>query len=104
MERACPIALLPVLVPATATRISRARPGLTHEAYLSEGGLGFRDHAADATCERSRAGSWVASSVTIENSASRQGVVRAIALSDHCRCVSTPRCARASWKVTSTCQ
>jgi hypothetical protein len=42
--------------------------------------------------------------VTIENRASRQGVVRAMALSDHCRCVSTPRWARASWKVTSTVQ
>ena len=38
----------------------------------------------------------------MENRASRHGVVRAMALSDHCRCVSTPRCVRASWKVTST--
>ena len=34
---------------------------------------------------------------------SRVGVVRAIALSDHWRCVSTPRCARVSAKVTSIC-
>jgi hypothetical protein len=34
---------------------------------------------------RWRAGSRAASSVMIENRASRQGVVRAIALSDHCR-------------------
>src|SRR5215218_7754330 len=41
-----------------------------------------------------------ASSVTRENSASRQGVARAIARSDHCRWVSTPRWSRASRKVT----
>ncbi len=34
----------------------------------------------------------------------RAGVVRAMACSDHWRCVSTPRCARTSWKVTSICQ
>ena len=34
---------------------------------------------------------------------SSAGVVRAIALSDHWRCVSTPRWARVSAKVTSTC-
>lgn len=27
-----------------------------------------------------------------------------MAKSDHCSCVSTPRCVRTSWKVTSTCQ
>lgn len=51
-----------------------------------------------------RAGSRAASSVTVENRASRQGAVRAIAMSDRCRCVSTPRWARTSWKVTSTLQ
>lgn len=39
---------------------------------------------------------------TSENSARRHGVVRAIALSVHCRCVSTPRWRRTSAKVTST--
>ena len=43
-----------------------------------------------------------ATRVTIENRASRTGVVRAMAWSDHCRWVSTPRCARASSHVTST--
>src|SRR4051794_33723801 len=40
-------------------------------------------------------------SATSEYSPSRQGVWRSIAVSDHCRCVSTPRWARASSKVTS---
>ncbi len=35
---------------------------------------------------------------------SRAGVVRAMAAADHWRWVSTPRWARTSWKVTSTCQ
>ena len=39
-----------------------------------------------------------------ENSLSRVGVVRAMARSDHCRWVSTPRWARVSWNVTSSCQ
>src|SRR3954452_24845427 len=42
--------------------------------------------------------------VTRENKPSRAGVVRAIALSDHWRCVSTPRCLRTSAKVTSVAQ
>jgi hypothetical protein len=43
-------------------------------------------HVAAVTRVRSRVGSRLASSVTIENSASRQGVVRAMALSDHWTC------------------
>ncbi len=43
-------------------------------------------------------------SVTTEKRPSRQGVVRAIARSDHWRWLSTPRCRRTSVKVTSTCQ
>src|SRR5215216_5929431 len=39
-----------------------------------------------------------------ENSPSKAGVVHRIAISDHCLCVSNPRCLRASWKVTSSCQ
>ena len=35
-------------------------------------------------------------SVTMENKARRAGVVRRMALSDHWRWVSTPRCARTS--------
>src|SRR3954447_11414212 len=42
-------------------------------------GWGLRYQAAAVMCRRSRAGSRAASKVTIENSASRQGVVRAIA-------------------------
>ena len=48
------------------------------------------------------AGSWSARRATMENRASRHGVVRAMALSDHRRCVSTRRRARTSWTVTST--
>ncbi len=71
---------------------------------IGEGRAWFGYHAAPAIRRRWRAGSCAANSVTIENRASRQCVVRAMALSDHCRCVSTPRWARASWKVTSTVQ
>lgn len=53
--------------------------------------------------KRRRAGSSV-QRLTSENSPSRAGVVRAIALSDHCRCVSIPRCRRASAKVPSVLQ
>ena len=56
------------------------------------------------TVERARRSRRAASRVTIENSPSRQGVVRAIAWSDHWRWVSTPRWSRTSRKVTSTCQ
>src|SRR5512135_3157927 len=42
--------------------------------------------------------------LTRENTPMSTGVVRAMALSTHCRWVSTPRWARASSKVTSTCQ
>ena len=42
-----------------------------------------------------------AQTVTSEYSPSSAGVVRRIARSDHCRCVSTPRCSRTSWKVVS---
>src|ERR1019366_3127113 len=56
-------------------------------------GLSFRD------LERS----WV-QRVTMENRPSRTGVVLRMARSDHWRWVSTPRWARVSSKVTSTCQ
>src|SRR5215217_697737 len=39
-----------------------------------------------------------------ENNPKSAGVVRRIANSDHCLCVSNPRCRRTSWKVTSSCQ
>ena len=42
-----------------------------------------------------------AQSVTSENNPNNAGVVRSMARSDHCRCVSTPRCARLSWNVVS---
>src|SRR5262245_56045716 len=45
-----------------------------------------------------------ASRVTMAYSTTRQGVVRAMAWSDHCRSVSMPRWARASSNVTSICQ
>src|SRR5215211_6021530 len=45
-----------------------------------------------------------ANKVTTENSPKSAGVVRRMAISDHCLCVSNPRCLRTSWKVTSSCQ
>src|SRR5688572_9149506 len=45
-----------------------------------------------------------ANKVMSENSPNRAGVVLRIANSDHCLCVSNPRCLRISWKVTSNCQ
>src|SRR5215212_7339881 len=47
---------------------------------------------------------WWAKRVTSENKPKSAGVVRRIAISDHCLCVSIPRCRRASWKVVSICQ
>src|SRR5215208_4623732 len=44
------------------------------------------------------------SSVTSEKRVKSAGVVLRIASSDHCLCVSNPRCRRTSWKVTSSCQ
>ena len=67
-------------------------------------GLGLRYQAVLATARRSSGLSCAASRVTRENSASRQGVVRAMARFDHWRCVSTPRWVRVSWKANSSCQ
>src|SRR3954452_16218805 len=65
----------------------------------------LRYQAMVKTCRRARCSRRVAaSSVTIENSPSRQVVVRTIALSDPWRWVSTPRWLRTSRKVTSSCQ
>ncbi len=47
---------------------------------------------------------WWANSVTSENSPNSAGVLRRIALSDPCLCVSKPRRCRTSWKVASICQ
>src|ERR687894_2028044 len=59
-------------------------------------GCSLRYQAVAETRRRAWRSSRVASRATIENSANRQGVVRAIALSDHCRWVSTPRWSRTS--------
>src|SRR3954468_4157665 len=67
-------------------------------------GLFLRYQAAVATARRAWRLSRAARSVTRENSPSKQGVVRAMARSDHWRWVSTPRWSRTSRKVTSTCQ
>src|SRR4051812_48070175 len=67
-------------------------------------GLFLRYQAAVATTRRAWRLSRAARSVTRENSPSKQGVVRAMARSDHWRWVSTPRWSRTSRKVTSTCQ
>src|SRR5215211_5025925 len=45
-----------------------------------------------------------ANRVVSENSPNSAGVVLRIAISDHCLCVSNPRCPRTSWKLTSNCQ
>ncbi len=63
---------------------------------------GLAYHAARLGWTRPRAARSLAQSVTSESRASKQGVVRAMARSDHWRCVSTPRCRRTSAKVTST--
>lgn len=65
---------------------------------MTEGGLGLAipAHAVRSAASRS------AHSVTSENRPSRAGVVRRIARSDHCRCVSPPRWRRTSDSVTST--
>ncbi|RKK01140.1 hypothetical protein EBE87_27315 [Pseudoroseomonas wenyumeiae] len=55
-------------------------------------GRSLRYQALLAAALRSEALSWAARRVTSENSPSRHGVVRAMARSDHCRWVSTPRC------------
>jgi hypothetical protein len=47
---------------------------------------------------------WWAKRVTSENKPKSAGVVRRIAISEHCLWVSIPRCRRASWKVVSICQ
>ena len=63
---------------------------------------GLAYQAARLGRTRPRAARSLAQSVTRENKASRQGVVRAMARSDHWRCVSTPRWRRTSANVTST--
>src|SRR5215216_6651832 len=45
-----------------------------------------------------------ANRVVSEHSPNSAGVVLRIAISDHCLCVSHPRCLRTSWKLTSNCQ
>ena len=67
-------------------------------------GRGLAYHAAVRTGIVSLAPSRWAPSVTQAKRPKSTGVVRAMARSDHWRWVSTPRCARASWKVTSSCQ
>src|SRR3954469_16062387 len=65
-------------------------------------GRRLRYQAALITAPRAFGLSCAASKVTRENSPSRQGVVRAMARSDHWRWVSTPRCARVSWNVVES--
>jgi hypothetical protein len=67
-------------------------------------GQGLRYHAARRTAPMLRTIRWWAKRVTRENKPKSAGVVRLMAISDHCLCVSTPRCRRASWKVLSICQ
>src|SRR5215213_1327878 len=70
-----------------------ATKGGTHDAVIMnltpkcpcEVGCFLRYQAVTEACRRTRGSRRMASSVTIENSPSRQGVVRAIALSDHWR-------------------
>src|SRR5829696_8503367 len=62
--------------------------------------LGY--HAPVRGRTKPRAHRSLAHSVTSENKASRDGVVRAMARSDHWRWLSTPRWRRTPAKVTST--
>ena len=59
-------------------------------------------HLPEGTC-RPHHRRW-ANKVTTQNGPKSAGVVLRIANSVHCLCVSKPRCLRASWKVTSSCQ
>jgi hypothetical protein len=74
------------------------RPTATASAKL---GAGARYHTACLTGGVSFCAHHPAHSVTIEHSPSRAGVVRTMADSFHGRCVSRPKCARASHQVTS---
>src|ERR1700751_3647164 len=65
--------------------------------------LGWWDRGPGASGQNGLLERSFAQSVTIENNPSRTGVVRRIALSDHWRWVLTPRWARTSANVTSTC-
>lgn len=75
------------------------------KAMVSENvGLSLAYYAACGVNRLSCGTYGLAINATIEYSARITGVVHAIARSEHCRCVSVPRCARASSKVTSTYQ
>jgi hypothetical protein len=63
---------------------------LTSASASEKVGRGFRYHDARRTASALRAIRWWANSVTSENRPNSAGVVRRIANSDHCRCVSTP--------------
>ena len=86
-------------------KVACAHNSLRANANASEKvGQGFSYHAARRTNLVPSAIRWWAKRVTSENRPKSAGVVRRIASSDHCRWVSTPRCRRTSWKVTSICQ
>src|SRR5215207_4740639 len=82
----------------------------THNSFLTSAkasekvGRDLRYHAACRIALTLRVIRWWANRVTIENNPNNAGVVLRIASSDHCLCVSMPRCRRASWKVVSICQ
>jgi hypothetical protein len=64
-------------------------------------GWSLRYHATCLTGGVSSCARCSAHNITIENSPRGSGVVRAMANSFHCCCVSRPKCARASYQVTS---
>ena len=80
-------------IPSIPAAPPPARPRSVASAFGYQAAV--RIAIGDARCRASP------SNATTEYSPSRHGVSRSIARSDHCRCVSTPRWARVSSKVTS---
>src|SRR5215207_4629886 len=86
-------------------KVSCAHNSLRTSAKASEKvGSRLRYQAAGRTTPTARVIRQSTNKAISENSPSKAGVVHRIAISDHCLCVSNPRCLRASWKVTSSCQ
>jgi hypothetical protein len=91
--------------PSDPRKVACAHNSFLTSAKASEKvGRDLRYHAACRTACMLRVIRWWANRVTIENNPNSAGVVLRIASSDHCLCVSMPRCRRASWKVVSICQ
>jgi hypothetical protein len=93
------------LCPGDPQKVALAHNSLRTNAKASaKVGWGLRYHATRRTASVLRLMHWLANTLMSENNPNSAGVVRRIAKSDHCLCVSNPRCLRTSWKVTSSCQ